>query len=91
MTAPLLTTSGSHQDLRWSQINGTLYSLCFAGKAKKSAIRYHCLSVAFGRLPLQVQALGCGQDHPKSACTPGPDREGQECPSPLKATMQLLD
>ena len=32
------------KDLRWSQINGTLYSLCFAGKAKKSAICAHCLS-----------------------------------------------
>ena len=32
------------KDLRWSQINGTLYSLCFAGKAKKSAVCAHCLS-----------------------------------------------
>ena len=32
------------KDLNWSRINPTLYSLCFAGKAKKSAICIHCLS-----------------------------------------------
>ena len=32
------------KDLCWSQINGTLYSLCFAGKAKKNAICAHCFS-----------------------------------------------
>ena len=32
------------KSLAWSQINGTLYSLCFAGKAKHNAICMHCLS-----------------------------------------------
>ena len=30
--------------LNWSQINGTLYSLCFAGKGRRSAVCIHCLS-----------------------------------------------
>ena len=42
------TTIGLSADrqpcLNWSRINPTLYSLCFAGKAKKSAICIHCLS-----------------------------------------------
>ena len=103
------------KDLRWSQINGTLYSLCFAGKAKKSAICYHCLSdnhpsercpeapiylagkpgpsrkeavpvcrlynapggsrCRFKHCRYLHQCLGCGLDHPKSACTSGPDGE----------------
>ena len=32
------------KNLNWSHINGTLYSLCFAGKAKRSAICIYCLS-----------------------------------------------
>jgi len=32
------------KDLNWSRINPMLYSLCFVGKAKKSAILIHCLS-----------------------------------------------
>lgn len=31
-------------NLTWSHINGTLYSLCFAGKTKHSKICIHCLS-----------------------------------------------
>lgn len=32
------------KSLNWSQINGTLYSLCFAGKGRRSAVCIHCLS-----------------------------------------------
>jgi hypothetical protein len=32
------------KNLNWSHINGMLYSLCFAGKAKRSAICVYCLS-----------------------------------------------
>ena len=32
------------KDLRWSRVNPTLYSLCFAGKAKRSMLCTHCLS-----------------------------------------------
>ena len=32
------------KDLRWSHINTTLYSLCFAGKARRSVACVHCLS-----------------------------------------------
>lgn len=32
------------KDLRWSRLNPTLYSLCFAGKAKKSVVCASCLS-----------------------------------------------
>ena len=32
------------KDLRWSRLNPTLYSLCFAGKAKRLVVCAHCLS-----------------------------------------------
>lgn len=32
------------KNLDWSQVNTTLYSLCFAGRAKRSSICAHCLS-----------------------------------------------
>ena len=32
------------KDLRWSRLNPTLYSLCFAGKAKHLVVSAHCLS-----------------------------------------------
>ena len=32
------------KDLRWSRINTTLYSLCFAGKARRSVACVKCLS-----------------------------------------------
>ena len=32
------------KSLNWSQINGTLYSLCFAGKGRRNATCVHCLS-----------------------------------------------
>lgn len=36
------------KDLRWSRLNPTLYSLCFAGKAKRSVLCAHCLSDSHG-------------------------------------------
>ena len=30
--------------LQWSRLNPTIYSLCFAGKAKKNVVCSHCLS-----------------------------------------------
>ena len=32
------------KDLRWSRLNPTLYSLCFAGKAKRNVVCAYCLS-----------------------------------------------
>ena len=32
------------KDLNWSRINTTLYSLCFAGRAKRGQVCSHCLS-----------------------------------------------
>ena len=32
------------KDLKWSRLNPTLYSLCFAGKARKNIACCHCLS-----------------------------------------------
>ena len=32
------------KDLRWSRLNPTLYSLCFAGKAKRNMVCANCLS-----------------------------------------------
>lgn len=32
------------KDLNWSRINTTLYSLCFAGRAKRGKVCTHCLS-----------------------------------------------
>ena len=32
------------KDLRWSRLNPTLFSLCFAGKAKRNIVCSHCLS-----------------------------------------------
>ena len=32
------------KSLHWSQIKGMLYSLCFAGKGRRSAVCIHCLS-----------------------------------------------
>ena len=32
------------KDLKWSRLNPTLYSLCFAGKAKRGVACVHCLS-----------------------------------------------
>ena len=32
------------KDLQWSRLNPTLYSLCFAGKAKRNVACTHCIS-----------------------------------------------
>ena len=44
------------KDLNWSRINTTLYSLCFAGRAKRGNVCTHCLS----------------NNHPSDACPEAP-------------------
>ena len=50
------------KDLRWSRINTTLYSLCFAGKARRSVACVHCLSDGH-------RSDAC-PDNPASTCVP---------------------
>ena len=50
------------KDLRWSRLNTTLYSLCFAGKAKRGVACAHCLSNAHA-------SEGC-PDNPAKAYLP---------------------
>ena len=65
------------KNLNWSHINGTLYSLCFAGKAKRSAICVHCLS----------------DNHSSERCPEAPptSKPGRSHPSPVAEICRLFN
>ena len=47
------------RDLRWSRLNPTLYSLCFAGKAKRHVACNFCLSEIMCQTSARITQPGC--------------------------------